>query len=66
MEFEMYYYVKYYECDISGYFILVMIVVMLIFVFEVDNKENGVGLKWVGQYGGGWVIINYEGILVEK
>lgn len=65
-EFEMYHHVKYYECDTSGHPTLAMIVAMLILASEADNKENGVGLKRAGQYGGGWVIINYEGTLAEK
>ena len=65
-EFEMHHHVKYYECDTSGHPTLAMIVAMLILASEADNKGNGVGLKRAGQYGGGWVIINYEGTLAEK
>lgn len=62
-EFKMQHRITYYECDETGHPTLATGIAMLILASDTENERMGVGQAASAAYGGGWVIVNYEGQL---
>lgn len=52
--------IPYYECDASGHLTFSTLISLLILSSEKQNRQLGVDEQRVLQFGGGWVIIDYE------
>ncbi|KRL57809.1 oleoyl-[acyl-carrier protein] thioesterase [Paucilactobacillus oligofermentans DSM 15707 = LMG 22743] len=59
-EYSMKHTVTYYECDPQGNVTVGMLINLAILVSEKQSDAVGLGPDIVGQFGGGWVITNYN------
>lgn len=62
-EYRMPYQLAYFDCDYTGHLSMEMMLMLMILASEKQNESLGFGLKETQKFGGGWVILDYEGHL---
>lgn len=62
-EYRMPYQLAYFDCDYTGHLSLEMMLMLMILASEKQNESLGFDLAATQKFGGGWVILDYEGHL---
>lgn len=62
-EYRMPYQLAYFDCDYTGHLSIEMMLMLMILASEKQNESLGFGMAETQKFGGGWVILDYEGHL---